>query len=65
MIEGLITYVLFPVSSKIPEPPDAKFAPRRIVDLNLDILVIKERKGGGLLLYPKCLAATNTNTYMH
>ena len=72
--EALITYVTFPVWSKIPEPPDAKFTPRRIADWKPDIRLIKERKGGGLLLYPKCLTAiqhtyisitTCTNNHRH
>ena len=43
-----ITYVAFPVESRIPEPPDAKLAPLVRSLLKYVMLSRRDRKGGGL-----------------
>ena len=44
------------VESNIPDPPEAKFTPFSPFILWWPILLATERKGGGLLLKPICIA---------
>lgn len=54
-----------PVTSRRPEPPEAKLTPRYIPNWRPCFRLQRNRKGGGLLLYPKSLAAVRKCKILH